>query len=374
MTADSPIPDRDRTGPLKGLRIVELSSVPRGPAPFGVMTLADMGASVITVVPPGRKPKTETLDPLWRGRTHLELDLKTGQGRDHLLTLLANSDVFVEGFRPGTMERLGLGPEAAFKSNARLIYARVTGWGQTGPLSQSAGHRPIYLAVSGALDAFKHQDLLGDFSGGGSSLAMGVLAALHHVGRTGEGQVLDVAIIDSVTNLMTTLFADISKQKLSDERYSQADDACPYSTVYRTADNRFVAVAPIEAKFYEQFIQGLGLVLDAVPDRQDRSNWPRLRKIFAETIAARTRDEWADVFAGGDGCLAPVLTVEEAAQHPHGAARYSFVDAGDVRLPVATPRYSHTPVTLASMQPADLSGRLEAWGLDRKTVNQLIGD
>lgn len=358
--------------PLAGVRIVELSAVPRGPAPFGVMTLADMGASVVTVVPPGRKPEAGALDPLWRGRTHVELDLKSKAGRAGLLSILAHADVLVEGFRPGAMERLGLGPEDVFAVNPRLIYARVTGWGQRGPLAQSAGHRPIYLAMSGALDALGHQDLLADLSGGGSSLALGVLAALRHVGLTGVGQELDVAIIDSVSNLMTTLFADATRTKLSDERYSPADDGCPYNTVYEASDGRFVAVCPIEQKFYDQFIAALGLSADVVPDRQDRANWPALRQLFARTIATRTRDEWAAAFAGTDGCLAPVLSLSEASRNAHAQTRHSFVQAGDALLPVSAPRFSNAPAGIASIQPAIAGDRLMAWGLDATIVSQLI--
>lgn len=372
MTHTCRIAETSANLPLAGVRIVELSAVPRGPAPFGVMTLADMGASVVTVVPPGRKPKAGTLDPLWRGRTHVELDLKSEAGRSGLFSILLHADVLVEGFRPGTMERLGLGPDEVSAVNPRLIYARVTGWGQMGPLAQSAGHRPIYLAMSGALDALGHQDLLADLSGGGSSLALGVLGALRQVGLTGTGQMLDVAIIDSVSNLMTTLFADVTKTKLSDERYSPDEDGCPYNTVYETSDGRFVAVCPIEQKFYDQFIAALGLAADEVPDRQDRANWPALRQLFSRKIAARTRDDWADTFAGTDGCLAPVLSLSEASRNAHAQARDSFVQAGDALLPVSAPRFSNTPATIASIQPAIAGDRLMAWGLDATIVSQLI--
>lgn len=371
MTDTGRIAETTFTLPLAGVRVVELSAVPRGPAPFGVMTLADMGASVVTVVPPGRKPRAGALDPLWRGRAHVELDLKSEGGRAGLLSILAHADVLVEGFRPGAMERLGLGPDEVLGGNPRLVYSRVTGWGQQGPLAQSAGHRPIYLAMSGALDALGHQDLLADLSGGGWSLALGVLGALRQVGLTGAGQVLDVAIIDSVSNLMTTLFADATRTRLSDERYSPAEDGCPYNTVYEASDRRFVAVCPIEQKFYDQFITALGLDADTVPDRKDRANWPALRQLFARTIATRTRDDWAATFAGADGCLAPVLSLSEASISAHALARGSFVQAGDALLPVSAPRFSNAPAAIAPIQPAIAGDRLMAWGLDATIVSQL---
>jgi len=358
--------DTARPGPLKGLRVVEMRGL--GPAPFCCMLLADMGAEVLCVSPPAAPP-LEPKDPLTRGRTPLVLDLKSPADRDRLLGVIARADVVIEGFRPGVMERLGLGPDACLALNPRLVYGRMTGWGQTGPLAQVPGHDPNYLALAGVLSTLGYDDrppvqplaLVGDFGGGALYLATGVLAALLSARETGKGQVVDAAIVDGAASLMSAFYAlnadgDWSKTR----RDNLYDGGAPFGTVYETADGKYVAVVPLEPKFYAAFLKALEIDPAELPSRDDKANWPALRARFAAAFKAKTRDEWAKVEAG-DGCITPILDLDEAPRHPHNEARGVFVDADGRLLPGPAPRFQGTPTKLAE-PGGSADALLSAWG------------
>jgi alpha-methylacyl-CoA racemase len=332
------------TGPLAGVRVVELAGL--APGPFGCMILADLGADVIQVDrPPGGLVPPP--GPLQRGRRTLTLDLKTPAGVDDLLRLAARADVLVEGFRPGVAERLGFGPADCEKINHRLVYARMTGWGQDGPLAARAGHDIDYIAVAGALEPIGRAgqrphaplNLIGDFAGGGMLLAVGVLAALVERERSGCGQVVDAAMVDG--SALLTAFLHGSPLWPFPRGENLLDGGAPFYDTYETSDGRFVAVGAIEPSFYAALLAGLGLT--GVFDQYDRDGWPAMRARFTAVFATRTRDEWASVFAGTDACVAPVLTPAEAPGHPHNRARSVFVDVDGVPQPAPAPRFARTP-------------------------------
>jgi len=340
------------TGPLSGCRVVELGGI--GPGPFAGMLLADLGAEVVRVDRPERADEPDAGGPgdvLNRGKRSVVLDLKHPAGPAALLQLAARADVLIEGFRPGVTERLGIGPHECLARNPRLVYGRMTGWGQTGPLAAAAGHDLTYIALTGALGAIGDTggppqiplNLVGDFGGGGCYLVIGVLAALHAVGRTGAGQVVDAAIVDGTAHLLASTFGKLGRGVWTDERgINQLDGGWPFYAVYGTKDGRHVAVGALEAKFYRCLIELLKLDVD--PDLQhDRATWPELRRRLAERFAERTRDEWAALFEGTDACVAPVLGLTEAAAHPQLAARGSLFDRDGVVQPAAAPRFSVTP-------------------------------
>jgi alpha-methylacyl-CoA racemase len=290
-----------------------------------------------------------------RGRTPLALDLKSPEGRDRLLAIVARADVIIEGFRPGVMERLGLGPEPCLALNPKLVYGRMTGWGQTGPLAQAPGHDPNYVALSGALSTIGYPDrppvqplaLVGDFGGGALYLATGVLAALLNARETGKGQVVDAAIVDGVASLMSPFYALNAAGHWSHARRDNVyDGGAPFGTVYETADGKYVAVVPLEPKFYSAFLQALGLDPADLPDREDKANWPALRERFAAAFKTKTRDQWATLEAG-DGCITPVLDMDEAPRHPHNQARGIFVESEHGLIPGPAPRFSETPSRVA---------------------------
>ncbi|MET7568437.1 CaiB/BaiF CoA-transferase family protein [Streptomyces sp. NPDC005492] len=340
------------TGPLSGCRVVELGGI--GPGPFAGMLLADLGAEVVRVDRPERAAEPDAggpADVLNRGKRSVVLDLKHPEGPAVLLQLAQRADVLIEGFRPGVTERLGIGPHECLARNPRLVYGRMTGWGQTGPLAAAAGHDLTYIALTGALGAIGDAagppqiplNLVGDFGGGGCYLVIGVLAALHAVGRTGVGQVVDAAIVDGTAHLLASTFGKLGRGVWTDERgTNQLDGGWPFYAVYETKDRRHVAVGALEAKFYRRLI-GL-LKLDVDPELQhDRSTWPELRRRLAERFAERTRDEWAALFEGTDACVAPVLGLTEAAANPQLAARASLFTREGVVQPAAAPRFSATP-------------------------------
>jgi alpha-methylacyl-CoA racemase len=334
-------------GPLSDVRVVELAGI--GPGPFAGMFLADLGAEVVRVDRPGTVP--EPADFLNRGKQSVVLDLKDPAGVAAVLELVENADVLIEGFRPGVTERLGVGPHECLARNPRLVYGRMTGWGQEGPLAAAAGHDITYIALTGALGAIGAEggppqiplNLVGDFGGGGCYLVIGVLAALHAVSRTGRGQVVDAAIVDGTAHLLASTFAKLARGAWTDERgVNQLDGGCPYYAVYETRDGRHVAVGALEPKFYRQLVDLLELDVDV--DRQrDRSTWPDLRRRLEQRFAARTRDEWAALFDGTDACVAPVLSLTEAAAHPHVVARGSVVVRDGVAQPGVAPRFSELP-------------------------------
>lgn len=340
-------------GPLAGVRVVELAGL--GPAPFAAMMLADMGANVVRIDRPGtsvlKGMVPDAFEYLNRGKRSVVIDLKQPEGMDLASRLIDWADVLLEGFRPGVMERLGLGPEACCARNPRLVYGRMTGWGQHGPLSHRAGHDIAYVALTGALHAMGPRggapaiplNLVGDFGGGAMYLLVGVLAALVEREHSGRGQVIDAAIVDGTASMLTHVCGLIASGLWSHERGTNLlDGGTPWYAVYETADGRHVAVGAIEPKFYETFLSLAGLSEEPLPDQWDRDGWPILRARFGEVLRQRTRDEWAAIFADSDACVAPVLTVEEAAAHPHLAARGTFIQTDGHVQPSPAPRFSRT--------------------------------
>ncbi|WP_405538828.1 CoA transferase [Streptomyces sp. NBC_00075] len=363
------------TGPLVGCRVVELGGI--GPGPFAGMLLADLGAEVVRVDRPGRADEPDAggpADVLNRGKRSVVLDLKDPAGAAALLQLVERADVLIEGFRPGVTERLGIGPHDCLARNPRLVYGRMTGWGQDGPLAAAAGHDITYIALTGALGAMGEAggppqiplNLVGDFGGGGAYLVIGVLAALHAATRTGKGQVVDAAIVDGTAHLLASTFAKLARDEWTDERgVNRFDGGWPFYAVYETRDGRHVAVGALERKFYRRLVELLDLGVD--PDRQhDRSTWPQLRQLLEKRFAERTRDEWAALFEGTDACVAPVLSLTEAAAHPHLAARASLFTRDGVIQPAAAPRFSATPSSAGRVAPevgADTREVFRDWGV-----------
>jgi crotonobetainyl-CoA:carnitine CoA-transferase CaiB-like acyl-CoA transferase len=339
-------------GPLHGVRVIEIASL--APAPFGCMVLADLGADVLRV---DRAGGGDGLDlapagPLARSRRSIALNLKDPAGIDVLLRLADTADVLVEAFRPGVAERLGFGPDVCAGRNPRLIYARMTGWGQHGPLAGTAGHDIDYIAVAGSLDPIGRAgerpvpplNLVGDFGGGGMLLAVGVLAALLERERSGLGQVVDAAMVDGSALLASFLYGLRAAGAWQDERGTNLlDGGAPFYDTYRTADGRHMAVGALEPKFYAELLARLGLDPAGLPAQYDRSGWPELRARLTEVFAGRTQAEWAAVFDGSDACVAPVVSPADAPDHPHNAARGTFVDVGGLIQPAPAPRFSRTP-------------------------------
>ncbi|MEX0834807.1 MAG: CaiB/BaiF CoA-transferase family protein, partial [Nitriliruptor sp.] len=341
------------SGPLSGIRVVEMSAL--GPAPYGVMLLADLGADVVRIDrASGGQVKVgfeATMAGLSRGRRSIAVDLKTDEGRDLVHQLVRRADVFVEGWRPGVAERLGLGPDELLADNPRLVYARTTGWGQDGPLAPTAGHDIGYAAIAGTLHTVGRADqpppppvnYLADFGGGGTFLAIGVLAALVERDRSGEGQVIDTAMVDGAASQTAFLHGLLAMGAWVDERESNLlDGAAPFYDTYACADGRFLAVGAIEPQFFLAFCEGIGVDPSEFP-QQDRASWPDQKRRIAAIIATRTRDEWAATFDGTDACVAPVLSLAEAPKHPHNVAREAFVDVGGQPQPAPAPRFSRTP-------------------------------
>lgn len=338
-------------GPLDGVKVVELAGI--GPAPFACMLLAELGAEVLRIERPGGglamgPPELELVN---RGRRNVAMDLKNPAAVDAVLQLVAGADVLVEGFRPGVAERLGLGPEACHEVNPKLVYGRMTGWGQDGPLAQAAGHDIDYLALSGALHLIGRAggppqvpaNLLGDFAGGSLYLVVGVLAALVEARGSGQGQVVDAAIVDGSAHLTTMLLGALAGGSWKQERGTNLlDTGAPFYDVYETADAQYMAVGALEPQFYDELIRLLGIT---VPDRYDLASWPELRKVLTETFAQRTQAEWTEVFDGSDACVSPVLPL--AGDHPHLAARRTFVEKDGVRQAAPAPRFSRTPSELS---------------------------
>lgn len=374
------------TGALSGVRIVELAGI--GPAPYGVMLLADLGADVVRVdrLVSGDQPDTAaSMVGLSRNRRSLAADLKHAEGLATVRRLVSSADVLVEGFRPGVAERLGLGPDELRSDHPRLIYARMTGWGQDGPLAPRAGHDLDYAAVAGALHPIGRPDepppppinYLADFGGGGTFLALGVLAALFERERSGRGQVVDAAMVDGAASLTTFLHGLLAAGAWTTQRGSNLlDGAAPYYDTYRCSDGRFVAVGALEPQFFAQLCEVLGLDPDEWP-QHDRALWPDQKARLAELFATRTRDEWVEAFAGTDACVAPVLDLSEAPTHPHNRERGTFVDVGGSPQPAPAPRLSRTPGEVARPAPApgaDTDVVLGELGLDPTEIRRLRED
>ena len=363
-------------GPLAGTKIVEMAGI--GPGPFCAMLLADMGADVIRIERPGEVDRgvnfPTRFDLLNRGKRSIALDLKAPDGRAAALRLIAVADGLVEGFRPGVMEALGLGPEVCLAANPRLAYGRMTGWGQDGPLARSAGHDLTYIALTGALDAIGRrgapptipQNLLGDFGGGALYLAMGLLAAMLQARSGGPGQVVDAAIIDGTASLMTMLLGLRQMGSWSGGRGENIlDGGAPFYDVYETLDGRHVALAPLEARFYAIFLDKVGLAGEPLPPQGDEAGWAALRERFTALFRTRTRADWCALLEGTDACFGPVLDLDEAAAHPHMAARGVFVTLDGVTQPAPAPRFGATPSAIAGPPPvrgADGTAVLTDWG------------
>ena len=331
--------------PLAGVTIIEMAGI--GPGPFCGMLLADMGADVLRVERPGSVPRAA--DVTGRGKRSAGLDLKDTGAVAEMLRLVGTADALIEGFRPGVMERLGLGPTECHARNPRLVYGRMTGWGQTGPLALTAGHDVNYIAISGALDAIGPAEapvpplnLVGDYGGGGMLLAMGVCAALLRAQRDGEGCVVDAAMSDGAALLMAPIYGMRAAGRWGASRGGNLlDGGAPFYGTYRCADGKFLALGPIEPQFFALFVQGIGLAETDFTGLADAAQWPALRALIAARLLTRTRDEWAAVFDGTDACVAPVLTMTEAPAHPHNVARGAFVEHDGVVQPAAAPRFSN---------------------------------
>ena len=366
-------------GPLTGVRIVEFSGL--GPAPFCGMLLSDLGADVVRI---DRKDAraAQPFHVTHRGRRSLALDLKNAEAIGVCLELFARAEVVFEGFRPGVMERLGLGPEVALKRNPRLVYGRMTGWGQTGPLAHAAGHDINYIAITGALHAIGTRErpvpplnLIGDFGGGALYLAFGLLAALTHARATGEGQVVDAAMVDGAASLMAYFYGFRAEGVHTKERAAnRIDGGAPFYDVYRCADGEWIALGSIEPQFYRLLREKAGLGDPAFDVQMERKRWPDLKEKVARAIAAKTRAEWCAVMEGTDVCFAPVLEMDEAPSHPHNRAREVFVDVAGVVQPAPAPRFALTPGKIQGPPPeigGDNETCLRDWGLSGDRIGEL---
>jgi alpha-methylacyl-CoA racemase len=375
-------------GPLSGCRIVELAGI--GPGPFAAMMLADMGAEVIRVERAAavRSPAPDAphFDVLLRGRRNIAIDLKHPDGVATLLDLVASADALIEGFRPGVMERLGIGPEECLRRNPRLVFGRMTGWGQSGPYASSAGHDINYISLAGALAHFGRDaqapvpplNMVGDFGGGGMYLAFGVVCALLEAQRSGSGQVVDAAMVDGAASLMSMFWAFRTIGLFDENRRGTnlLDTGAHFYDVYRCSDGNYVSVGSIEPQFYAELLRLTDLAGD--PDfalQMDRSAWPRLKLRLAERFATKTRDEWCSLMEGTDVCFAPVLTMSEAAQHPHNVERGTFVDIAGTTQPAPAPRYSKTPGAISAppAHPGQHTAEiLRDWGFDAARIEALL--
>jgi alpha-methylacyl-CoA racemase len=372
-------------GPLSGLKILEFEAI--GPGPFCGMMLADMGADVLLVDRPGDAGlglgRERWFDVMMRGRRSATLDLKSKSGAEAALALASKADAIIEGFRPGVMERLGLGPEALLKANPKLVYGRMTGWGQDGPLAPRAGHDINYIALTGVLHAIGRAggapvpplNLVGDFGGGGMLLAFGIACALVEAQKSGKGQVVDAAMVDGASVLAAMFSGMMAAKRWSEVRGENIlDTGAPWYDTYETKDGKHVAIGSIEPKFYEELLSRLGLNASALPKQHDRKGWPALRKVFTEKFREKSRDEWCAVFDGSDACFAPVLTFSEARAHPHNVARKTFTHSSKVDQPAPAPRFSRTPGAIRRVPPERGAGggdALKDWGFSENEISSL---
>ena len=371
-------------GPLSGIKIVEITGI--GPGPFCGMMLADMGAEVLRVdraqsvsaEPPGRP----SLDLLARGRRSIGVDLKHPQGVETVLRLVERADAILEGFRPGVMERLGLGPDVCLARNPGLVYGRMTGWGQDGPLAQAAGHDINYIALAGVLDHIGREgeapvaplNLVGDFGGGGMLLAFGIVCALVERQRSGRGQVVDAAMVDGSAVLMAIFHGAMLSGWWRERGTNLLDTGAPFYDAYETKDGRYVSIGSIEPQFYAELIQRVGLAAEALPGQMDRSQWPAMKERFRALFKTRTRDEWTQILEGTDVCFAPVLSMREARDHPHNRARGTFVEVEGSPQPGPAPRFSRTAARIERPPPHPGQHTDEAladWGLGAGEILRL---
>jgi alpha-methylacyl-CoA racemase len=374
-----------RMGPLRGVRVLEFEAI--GPGPFCGMMLSDMGADVLLVdrpTDPGLGlDRQRRHDVMLRGRRSVTLDLKSPDGVAAALLLAEKADALIEGFRPGVMERLGLGPAVLLERNPRIVYGRMTGWGQDGPLAPRAGHDINYIALTGVLNAIGRAggppvaplNLVGDFGGGGMLLAFGIACALVEAQRSGRGQVVDAAMVDGASLLAAMFSGFLASGDWTETRGENVlDSGAPWYDTYETQDGRYVAIGAIEPKFYAELLERLGLAGEKLPAQHDRAGWPELRQRFAAAFRSRTRDEWCAAFEGSDACFAPVLAFSEARRHPHAAARRDYVEVGGVPQPAPAPRFQRTPGSVRRPPPErGALGReaLDDWGFSAAEIERL---
>ena len=363
-------PQPARSGPLRNIRVVEFAGI--GPGPFGAMLLSDMGADVVTVARPGQGRQAEG-DFVQRGRRVVELDLKHPDHKVSVGELVGVSDILIEGFRPGVMERLGLGPEEMLSRNPRLVYGRMTGWGQDGPLAQAAGHDINYIAITGALDCFRSRqgepvsplNLVGDFGGGALYLVTGLLAALNEVRISGRGQVVDAAMCDGVSSMLTYFQSRRALGLWRDRpRANVLEGASHFYNTYECSDGKYIAVAAIEPQFYAKLRELAGLDDPAFDTQRDTEGWPELTRMTAEIFRLRTRDEWAALLEKTDACAQPVISLSEAPNHPHLSARGVYTKVGAFDQPAPAPRFSRTPSAIQgppSVDPTTVDDVLDQW-------------
>ena len=368
-------------GPLQGTKVIEMAGI--GPGPFTAMMLADMGADVLRIDRPNARVLNPRQDVLNRGRRSVAVDLKHPDGVQTVLSLVERADGLLEGFRPGVMERLGLGPDECLARNPRLVYGRMTGWGQDGPLAQSAGHDINYIAIAGVLNNFVRSgqaptpplNLVGDFGGGGLLLAFGMVCGLFEAARSGQGQVVDAAMVDGSAILTTMIYAFLAMGIWQDAPgTNMLDTGAHFYEVYETADGKFMAVGAIEHQFYAELLQHTGLDAEDLPMQMDRSQWPALKDRFAALFKTKTRDEWQQLLEGTDACAVPVLSLSEAHLHPHNQARQTFVERDGVLQPAPAPRFSRTPAVIAGPPPAPgehTAAALADWGFSPEEVVKL---
>jgi len=375
-------------GPLAGYKVVELAGI--GPGPFCAMMLSDMGAEVLRVDRRGDADLGLDVDPrfsvLERGRRSVAIDLKTAAGAAAVKRLVAQADALIEGFRPGVMERLGLGPEECLAVNPRLVYGRMTGWGQDGPMAHAAGHDINYIALAGVLHSIGPRggrpvpplNLVGDFGGGGMYLAFGIVCALLEATRSGQGQVVDAAMVDGAASLAAAVFGLRAMGIWTDERGDNIlDSGSPWYDVYETRDGKYVAIGSIEKRFYQELLERTGLAGEALPPQRDKARWPELRARLTEVFKGKTREEWCAVMEGSDVCFAPVLSMAEAARHPHNAARGTFVEVDGVPQPAPAPRFSRSKPAI--QRPPSRRGEhtepaLADWGFSAADIAALRAD
>ncbi|MEQ8231827.1 MAG: CaiB/BaiF CoA-transferase family protein [Gammaproteobacteria bacterium] len=373
------------SGPLVGYKVIELAGI--GPNPMCAMMLADMGAEVVRVDRLSDAGLGIKVDPkfglLNRGRRSIAVDLKSPEGVALVLDLVAKADVLIEGFRPGVTERLGLGPEECLARNPKLVYGRVTGWGQDGPLAKAAGHDINYISLTGAAYAIGRADqppspplnLVGDFGGGGMLLALGVVAALLEAQKSGQGQVVDAAMTDGAAALMAALYGLHASGYWTDQRQANVlDGGAHFYNAYETKDGKFISIASIESKFYQEFLERTGFEDPEHAAHRDRAQWAPNRDKMAALFKTRTRDEWCELLEGTDVCFAPILSLSEAPSHPHNVARGTFVEFDGVMQPAPAPRFSRTPSKIQkgpSADGVDTEAVLGDWGFEAAAIAKL---
>ena len=374
-------------GPLKGFKIIEIAGI--GPGQFAGMLLADMGASLIRIAPPGDTNPGFGIDPRFnlmnRSRPMIEMDLKKAEGVELVLDMCMEADAIFEGFRPGVMERLGLGPEVCMERNPKLVYGRMTGWGQSGPLADTAGHDPNYIALTGIYASIGEKggapvyplNLTGDMGGGGVYLVMGILAALLEAGKSGQGQIIDAAMVDGAASLMTSIYGLLAAGMWQEDRGSNVfDGGVPFARAYRTLDKQYITISAFENRFYRNLLTTLGWHDIDPQDQYKPTQWKELQRRLEAVFKTRTRDELCDIFEGTDACFAPILGIREAMEHPHNKARETFVTVGGVNQAAPAPRFSRTHSEIRSAAgPAqtDLRQVLEKWGASAEVITKAMG-